>query len=348
MSEVKNGDIVWFNSGISSLAAAALARREARLRGDGLRFVAETTQDIPLDGFRRDPRLLGRAYAERALNICERRGISLLVPQRNRIAVAAAAEAFAGAGIALSLPGTAEAMRLAERKDLCSEALARAGVRVPTTLVVRSADELDEAVRKIRSEGAIPCLKPVSGIGGRGFRLLLLKGEPRPAEWLPPGAFGDHAVFLRKWSADPKRKPLLACSFLPGKERSVDCLAHRGKLVVSVTRRKDAEGQISECDGSAAAIAAVACETLGMTGLFNVQTKDDAEGRPALVEVNARMSGGLAFSCAAGCCLPYWAARLALGTASPEDVPKPRGGTILPSTDDELLKLLRLHSRKNA
>ena len=52
----------------------------------------------------------------------------------------------------------------------------------------------------------------------------------------------------------------------------------------------------------------------------------DAEGVSYLLEINPRMSGGLHYACLSGVAFPYWAARLALGTASPEDIPMPRTG----------------------
>jgi hypothetical protein len=52
-----------------------------------------------------------------------------------------------------------------------------------------------------------------------------------------------------------------------------------------------------------------------------------------LLEINPRMSGGLPFACQSGLVLPLWAIRLALGTASPADVPTPRLGVWVPQPE---------------
>ena len=67
----------------------------------------------------------------------------------------------------------------------------------------------------------------------------------------------------------------------------------------------------------------------GCSNLFNVQFRDDRR-QSYLLEINPRMSGGLPFACRSGLVLPYWAIRLALGTARPEDIPQPRTGIRVP------------------
>jgi len=66
-------------------------------------------------------------------------------------------------------------------------------------------------------------------------------------------------------------------------------------------------------------------EKLNLNGLFNVQFKDK-DGVPFILEINARMSGGIAMSCLSGVCLPYWALRLAMGTATDADIPHGKTG----------------------
>jgi hypothetical protein len=56
--------------------------------------------------------------------------------------------------------------------------------------------------------------------------------------------------------------------------------------------------------------------------MFNVQTRS-ANGRPYLLEVNARMSGGMQYSCLSGVAIPYWAVTLALGMRSAVEIPAP-------------------------
>ncbi|MET0580910.1 MAG: ATP-grasp domain-containing protein, partial [Pseudoxanthomonas sp.] len=50
-------------------------------------------------------------------------------------------------------------------------------------------------------------------------------------------------------------------------------------------------------------------ERFGLNGMINVQFKEDAHGRPRLLEINPRASGGVAMSCLSGINLPYLALR---------------------------------------
>lgn len=62
-----------------------------------------------------------------------------------------------------------------------------------------------------------------------------------------------------------------------------------------------------------------------LNGVFNIQFRDH-DGMPFLLEINPRMSGGIHYACLSGVAFPYWAIRLALETAEPEDVPRPKTG----------------------
>jgi biotin carboxylase len=116
--------------------------------------------------------------------------------------------------------------------------------------------------------------------------------------------------------------------YLEGPERSVDCVAYQGSLVLAVSRVKLPDRQIMETAGPAIDVARRLCRRYRLDGLFNVQLRD-AGGRPHLLEINARMSGGLSYTASTGVILPYWAIMLHLGLRRPEDVPAPRPGAVV-------------------
>jgi hypothetical protein len=60
---------------------------------------------------------------------------------------------------------------------------------------------------------------------------------------------------------------------------------------------------------------------------------------PRLLEINPRMAGGISYSFLSGVVLPYWAIRLALGTAEPGDIPAPKTGLLV--TDIRKPRLVR-------
>jgi biotin carboxylase len=62
-----------------------------------------------------------------------------------------------------------------------------------------------------------------------------------------------------------------------------------------------------------------------LDSLFNIQVRY-AGSTPKLLEINARMSGGVYFACLSGLNLPAWAIAIALGDRHPDELPVPRSG----------------------
>ena len=177
-----------------------------------------------------------QAYAEFALDHCTRHAVDVFVPRLHQHAVGERADDFAALGTALVTPPPHAVAALANKADGYL-AMAAAGLPVPPWWRVRTADELLAAVEQIEAAGDRPCLKPVAGAGGQGFRILSrqsfsldqLAGEPGPTVRL------DQVVAaLREPGA---RVDWLVMPYLAGPEVSVDCLAAPGgELLAAVGR----------------------------------------------------------------------------------------------------------------
>jgi len=99
-----------------------------------------------------------------------------------------------------------------------------------------------------------------------------------------------------------------------------------------VVRRKMGVGQRLEDHAEIVAFVRRLTAKMRLNNLFNVQFRDDG-GKPYLLEVNPRMSGGLPFACESGLNFLLWAIRLALGTPTSADVPQPRVGVWVPQPE---------------
>ena len=329
---------VWFNQGIAVADAAGAVRQADIASGARQLYVmlsqvdGRSTADRPAsaagDLSVAEPArsMPAQAYVDWCLSVCRANRVDLMVATYRRQAIERRRPEFEQAGTRLLAPGPASSMDLADSKDACSQFLSRHGVAVPAWRTASHVSELDEAYADLKARSPLVCVKPVRGVGGIGFHLFREPGMAPITGWMPANALIDYATFKRNWSSANKRPKLLVAEFLPGTERSIDCLAHNGQLVGSVCRAKVGSVQIIENTGPALASAARITQALGMTGLFNVQTKDALDGTPKLVEVNARMSDGTRYSIQAGTILPYWAVLLALGLADPQDIPRPIDG----------------------
>ena len=131
------------------------------------------------------------------------------------------------------------------------------------------------------------CVKPVRSIYGLGFRLID-DGQRPPDRFLANDSFTiGSAEFAGLLAAADGQRPFLAMEYLAGDERSIDCLAHEGRLVRAVVRRKPVEAhgrwQRIENDPEGWEIARRAIAAFGLNGLVNVQTRErlHPDGRPS-------------------------------------------------------------------
>lgn len=110
---------------------------------------------------------------------------------------------------------------------------------------------------------------------------------------------------LRRAQQAGESLPLqIVMPWLAGPERSVDMLVENGRVIAAVARRKEGSVQVFEQETPAWRLAVACAETLHVDGLINVQTRNDAEGHPVLLEANLRPSGGIGYTAFSGINLP--------------------------------------------
>ena len=323
--------VVWLGRGLSNVYDALRIVRDADVEGALFLVASDSRWHAPAltiadEALSEPRRLSSAAFAEWSLEVCRQRRVDVYLPGRHHAALTRRRAEFEALGTRLMTPAAPEVLAIIEDK-VAIYTLLGPEVPQPEWRVFRGVDEFDTAVGELRHRHAKLCLKPVSSMFGLGFHILDDRVSDPHRRFLgaEPLYYGyDEVRDLLRGAASPPR--MLLMELLPGAERSIDCLAHRGRLVRGVVRRKKADHQVIEIDGPALDIAAEVIARLGLDGLVNVQTKDDVHGAPKLLEVNARMSGGMHQACLAGVPLPYWAVRLALGTARPEDVPAAAAG----------------------
>lgn len=272
----------------------------------------------------------GDDYVEWALDVCRRHTVEVFVPRLHLDLIAAARARFTAAGVAL-VAGPAAAARFLEDKAATYGDAVSAGVAVPPWRVVRSGAELVSAHKELTRFGTV-CLKPVTGVGGAGFRVLTT--EPLALEEVltfPSNAarVDEVATGLDAYARSGQPVPaLMLMPYLPGPEVSVDCLGDDdGTLLAAVPRTKISRRRLLVNDPEAVDVARTIVARHKLSSLSNTQVRywrhpdlDDSP-RAYLLETNARISGGLHQTALAGVNLPWAAVLLALGR--PVVVPEP-------------------------
>lgn len=216
-------------------------------------------------------------------------------------AVSAARDEFAAHGIDLLVEST-------DTLDLCLDKVRLVShcapvVRVPATEIVTDATSYDDLVRAL---GEPFIVKPRQGAGGRGF------------------AFVRRADDLREVPHDGS---MMGQEDLPGDEFSIDVLGSPdGHIVAAVPRRRDkidsgiAVAGRTMTDPALEAFGRAVAGAIGVIGVVNVQAKMDRQGRPALLEVNARFPGTMSLTQAAGIDMPLLAVQARFGRRLPAEL----------------------------
>ncbi|WP_455233138.1 ATP-grasp domain-containing protein [Geopseudomonas aromaticivorans] len=293
--------MIWFLQGQSSQRDVIEGARKALPAH--IKIYASHTQDRPeitgmADVAWREPEDADERV-EWVLAQAKAHGIKVILAGRKTAIYEARRADFEAAGIDL-ITGvrSMDDYRLDDKSVFTAECQ-RAGLRVVPAITATDGEELFRAVGQLLERGPV-CVKPVRGIYGAGFWRLEVGLDPFRCFAFPDDRKVDAATFIDLYRASANPQPQLVMPYMPGEEVSVDIVCERGEPVAWVGRRKHSLTQSFERDGAAVELALATVRHFGLDGIISVQTKDDADGVPHLLEVNLRYSGGIAYTPLAG------------------------------------------------
>lgn len=253
-------------------------------------------------------------YAEWALRTAVSKRIGGMVAMRHRKKLIRVRDRFTAQGVRLAAGAMdAEMIDLCDHKDRFTAAMKAISVPVAETIAVDSPEHLRTAIADIAATGTDVCVKPTVGVYGRGFWRFVPGLDPFTLFSTIDGNAVDPEIYIDAYAATQVRSRLIVMQYLPGIESSIDCVCNSGTLVAHAVRQKASDRQTVSTGGREVEVARAVVAELRLDGLVNVQTKADASGAPALLEVNTRPSGGVCFSAAAGVNLPLICAQMILG-----------------------------------
>lgn len=252
-----------------------------------------------------------------AFDVAITNGVKVMLIGRAGHIFEAHRERFEAAGIELVTGGSSmETFELVDDKSAFTEAASRAGLAVIPAITVTTAADLVAAIAAIKSKAPV-CVKPARGIYGMGFWRIEAEADPFRCFANADSHTVNEALFVQAYRASASPKPLLVMPYMPGPESSVDMVVHKGKVIAHCARRKEGVFQTYSLTGPAVDLAIQAAEFFHCDGIVNVQTRDDANGVPHLLEINPRYSGGIGYTRFAGINLPGIFAASRLGLAPP-------------------------------
>jgi ATP-grasp in the biosynthetic pathway with Ter operon len=307
---------VWFNKTFSSVSQAFRLIRGADAAGDYLLWYTHTDDQAPprrdAHCFEREPGgLAGAAYLDWCLAFCRTRDIGIFVPGKEAGLISGERARFEAQGTRVLCAATRDVLRLLHDKARFCALVDLPQAPPAVFRVFENSAQFDAAYAQLSEQFDVLCVKPSQSVYGLGFAVL--DKTRNSAQLLFDGAafrvgLGD---FRRGLAMQDGCRTMLLMEYLGGAEYSVDCVGDNGRLVCAVPRKKPGRagaGQTIVPDPVVLAAAARLAAAYGLNGNFNVQFRE-ADGRPRLLEINARMSGGIAMACLAGPNLPYLALR---------------------------------------
>jgi len=254
---------------------------------------------------------------EWALNTAIENGIKLVHAGRKADLYEQRRADFEEAGIDLVTGALSMDTFSLENKSWFVEQCNEAGLSCVPAVTVDDYESLGRAVLSELNRGTA-CVKPETGIFGQGFWRLERDIDPFKALAHPDDRVINANSFLSMYAASPTRARLLVMPFLAGDETSVDVVCESGNPVAWVGRRKCGLYQVFERTGEAIDLALDAVRHFKCDGLVNVQTINDDNGLPHLLEINLRYSGGLSYTPHSGVNLPGIFAARRLGLPEPD------------------------------
>ncbi|EIG6150603.1 ATP-grasp domain-containing protein [Escherichia coli] len=221
-------------------------------------------------------------------------------------------------------------LTLADEKVTFAQFMEQKGLPVVPSWRVNTLAELKTHLAAPPFTDSPVCVKPVTGIYGMGFWRFDDCASPMAVFNHPEHRLVSPQQYIAAASAAESFKPLVLMPYLPGPEFSVDILADKGEILAAVGRRKEGAIQYLVNEGSAWELACDCARVMKADGLVNVQTRNDVNGNPVLLETNMRPSGGVGYTLHSGVNLPGLFAAFKLGLMSEDMVRQSAKNTFSP------------------
>jgi biotin carboxylase len=281
-------------------------------------FISHSTPNNYLeavaDYYEIEPKLEGKEYVDYILNFCRTHHIDIFIPRKHVTELVKYQEEFKKLGVKTMFIGSKKVYDLLNDKIATYKDLEGTGIiKIPKTYSITSYEEFKEAYEKIRQTGDMVCMKPISGIGGDGFKKIVEDMTEVDELYTTTSLTISKERVDRVLQSVESIRPFMVSAYLEDEEYSIDCLGKDGELLVAIPRRKiDRYRNNIEYREELIEIARKLTERYQLSYLYNIQVKYH-KGEPFLIEINTRMSGGIYKSCFAGVNLPYLAVQALRG-----------------------------------
>ena len=253
-------------------------------------------------------------YAQFCVDFCKQHSVDVFVPRRGLAAVIKRAADFDAAGTKLFADTRADIAEQLDDKlltyemmrDICPE-------QIPPVFSAGSVQEFTRAYEALKNDWDRVCYKLVKDEGARSFRIIDPSVDSLSGLYNKPGFKVTYSTALAVMSQYDFCIPMLVMPYLSGTEYSCDCLATESRNLIIPRCKTGKRYSIVRFEPEIMAACEKIMDRLKLKMPMNIQFKYEG-GKPYLLEINPRMSGGLQLSCkATGINLPALAMAQLLG-----------------------------------
>ncbi|OBY48925.1 ATP-grasp domain-containing protein [Pseudomonas sp. AU12215] len=317
--------MIWFLEGQSSQRDIILGARKALPAH--IKICASHRQDRPEITANADVSFTeptdNQERIDWVLDTAVTNGIKVILAGRVGSVFEAQRQRFVDAGLDLVTGGLSmDTFHLVDNKTNFTAEAELAHLACVPAITATNSQQLADAYRELSAHGEV-CVKPAVGIYGQGFWRFKEGADPFRCFANPDSREINFETYLQAYCASSERAPLLVMPYFAGSECSIDMVCKGGEPIAYVGRRKQGLHQTFERDTAAVELALRAARHFKCDGLVNVQTKDDSNGIPHLLEINPRYSGGIGYTQHTGINLPGIFATTRLGLPAPESEWRP-------------------------
>jgi hypothetical protein len=308
---------IWFGRGVSNHAELLSWVRSHEASKNWTLMVSHFDCFVPCfeeadEYWLEEKELYDDVYVEYALQSCITHRVDVFIPGRQFIALSKRKDEFEALGVKILLPASTEVLEKIEHKNHFYNEIKISPVPGPVFTEFSTVDELDACMEQMNHHFSRLCCKPAVGVFAAGFRVISENIDPF-GSFFEPNPFhiefsdlrfrlGHHAHFAK----------MLLMEFLEGHEYSIDCFRSQKGELVAVPRCKKHGGQLLSAPQELLDGVEWLAVHFDMKGLFNIQLKQH-HGSSRTLEINPRMSGGIAMTRFAGFNFPVAAIAEALG-----------------------------------
>ena len=261
-------------------------------------------------------------YVQFCLDFCKAHRVDVFVPRRGLVAICRHIGEFEAIGVKVMLERDSDMVSMLDDKIAAyrffQEKLPEI---VPDYVLAHSLEEFRQACESLKSPSGRLCYKLSVDEGARSFRVIDNSIESIGALCAKPGTKVTQRAAEAILSQYDFKIPVLVMPYLSGADVSADCMeTDTGRLIIPRFK----VGRYSEVkpDPEVTRLCNAVMDILRFDMPANIQFKLE-QGRPWLLEINPRMSGGLQLSClATGINLPAVALAKVNGHALPWSYPE--------------------------